>query len=152
MTKQQIIDIATEWIEKAYYSQEPLEDILEGFVNAVFESYSEDSRNEETRNLDEAAEEWCKANNKGLALGGDKRTHYLCDGEDAFKAGAEWMAGQGISFEDEACSLYDNGEPAGYGFYDTSIFECKEHPSDHEIISNLSLKDGDKVIIQIRKK
>lgn len=40
--------------------------------------------------LDEAAEEWCKANNKGKALCNDKRTHYLCDGEDAFKAGCHF--------------------------------------------------------------
>lgn len=91
--------------------------------------------------LDEAAKEY------GKRQGLEEKPYAI----KHFKAGAEWMAGQGISFEEEACSLYDNGEPAGYGFYDTSIFECKEHPSDHEIISNLSLKDGDKVIIQIRK-
>lgn len=43
-------------------------------------------------NLDEAAEEWCKRNNKGIALCGDKKSHYLTEGVDAFKAGAEWMA------------------------------------------------------------
>ena len=45
-------------------------------------------------NLDEAAEEWCKRNNKGIALCGDKKSHYLAEGVDAFKAGAEWMAKQ----------------------------------------------------------
>ena len=44
--------------------------------------------------LDEAAEEWCKINNKGIALSADKKSHYLAEGKDAFKAGAEWMAGQ----------------------------------------------------------
>lgn len=97
--------------------------------------------------LDEAAEEQCKANNKELALGGDKRTHYLCDGEDSFKAGVEWMAGQGASFREEVCSLYHNGKPADYGFYDTSICKCEEYQSDREIISKLSLKDDDIAII-----
>lgn len=45
-------------------------------------------------NLDEEAEEWCKINNKGIALCGDKKSHYLAEGVDAFKAGAEWMAGK----------------------------------------------------------
>ena len=44
--------------------------------------------------IDEAAEEWCKTNNKGIAISADKKSHYLAEGKDAFKAGAEWMAGQ----------------------------------------------------------
>lgn len=40
--------------------------------------------------LDEAAEKWCEENNKGIALCDDKKSHYLADGMDAFKAGAEW--------------------------------------------------------------
>lgn len=46
---------------------------------------------EPTSNLDEAAEEWCKTNNKGIALSADKKSHYLAEGVDAFKAGAEWQ-------------------------------------------------------------
>jgi len=42
-------------------------------------------------NLDEAAEEWCKSNNKGIALCADKKSHYLAEGVDAFIAGAEWQ-------------------------------------------------------------
>lgn len=48
-------------------------------------------------NLDEAAEEWCKTNNKGIALTADKKSHYLAEGKDAFKAGAEWMSKQGVN-------------------------------------------------------
>lgn len=48
-------------------------------------------------NLDEAAEEWCKINNKGIALSADKKSHYLAEGKDAFKAGAEWMMERGIN-------------------------------------------------------
>ena len=40
--------------------------------------------------LDEAAEKWCKENNKGIALCADKKFHYLAEGMDAFIAGAEW--------------------------------------------------------------
>lgn len=46
--------------------------------------------------LDETAEKWCEENNKGIALCDDKKSHYLADGMDAFKAGAEWMAQQGV--------------------------------------------------------
>lgn len=45
-------------------------------------------------NLEEAAEKWCKENNKGIALCADKKSHYLADGMDAFKAGAEWAMQQ----------------------------------------------------------
>ena len=41
--------------------------------------------------LDEASEKWCEENNKGIALCADKKSHYLADGMDAFKAGAEWQ-------------------------------------------------------------
>ena len=41
-------------------------------------------------NLDEAAEEWCKTNNKGIALSADRKSHYLTEGKDAFKRGAEY--------------------------------------------------------------
>lgn len=44
--------------------------------------------------LDEAAEEWCKTNNKGIALSADKKSHYLAEGKDAFKAGAQWRDAQ----------------------------------------------------------
>ena len=43
-------------------------------------------------NLDDTAEKWCKENNKGISLCADKKSHYLADGMDAFKAGAKWMA------------------------------------------------------------
>ena len=43
------------------------------------------------KSLEEAAEEWCKTNNKGIALSADKKSHYLAEGVDAFKAGAEWQ-------------------------------------------------------------
>lgn len=45
----------------------------------------------ESEDLEEAAEEWCKTNNKGIALCADKKSHYLAEGIDAFIAGAEWQ-------------------------------------------------------------
>lgn len=59
--------------------------------------------------LDEAAEEWCKTNHKGIALSADKKSHYLAEGKDAFKAGAEWMAGQGETIDGEITTTSDNG-------------------------------------------
>lgn len=50
---------------------------------------------------------------------------------DAFKAGAEWMAGQGVTKEGVA------------------------RPDDDEIwvnLKNTDIKDGDKIVVQIRKK
>ena len=44
-----------------------------------------------TNYLEEAAEEWCKVNHKGIALCADKKSHYLAEGVDAFKAGAKWQ-------------------------------------------------------------
>lgn len=44
-----------------------------------------------TNYLEEAAEEWCKVNHKGIALCADKKSHYLAEGADAFKAGAKWQ-------------------------------------------------------------
>lgn len=70
---------------------------LAGIVDFVIKNY----RPSLPSNLDEAAEEWCKTNNKGVALSADKKSHYLAEGRDAFKAGAEWMAGQGWIGVDE---------------------------------------------------
>ena len=87
-------------------------------------------------NLDEAAEEWRKRNNKGIALCADKKSHYLVDGIDAFKAGAEWMAEQGVT-KDGLVAAYDNGCLRVY----TTILDKED-----------GIKFGDKVVVQIRKK
>ena len=85
-------------------------------------------------NLDEAAEEWCKTNNKGIALSADKKSHYLAEGKDAFKAGVEWMARQGQTIEtivwrDEDGKLYIE-----------------------EFIDKNKFKKGCSVIIQVRER
>ena len=53
---------------------------------------------------------------------------------DAFKAGAEWMAGQGVSYEDTISS--DKTIP---------VLPMKD-------VSDMGLDYGDRVIVQIRKK
>lgn len=95
-------------------------------------------------NLDEAAEEWCKTNNKGIALSADKKSHYLADGMDAFIAGAEWMAGQGITLEGRASRRYENGLA---GFVSWILF-------DQQKAAHLLVNQGEEadVIINIRKK
>ena len=65
------------------------------------------SRTSLPSNLDEAAEEWCKSNNKGIALCADKKSHYLADGTEAFKAGAKWMAEQFQKIEGELVDWYE---------------------------------------------
>lgn len=70
----------------------------------------------------------------------------ICDGCEnvklSFKAGAEWMAGQGITVEGDIEGNWRNQEGAPYEIYVTS--DCL--PKDTEF------KFGDKVVVQIRKK
>ena len=81
-------------------------------------------------NLDEAAEEYCsKCREKGFHL----------SPWSAFKAGAEWMAGQGETID---CSI---------DWYDGPIPDCSEEQL-FSAIEKAELEVGDKVIIQIRKK
>lgn len=56
---------------------------------------------------------------------------------EAFKAGAEWMAKQGVSWEDELA------------YYD-GLLLCGKDERAYTMESHF--KDGDKVIVQIRKK
>ena len=82
-------------------------------------------------NLDEAAEKYADGENP------------TCPCEEClvktFKAGAEWMAGQGISYEDEIVWSDDGG---------VAMLEKPEFKID----LNQFAEDIDKVIVQIRKK
>ena len=64
-----------------------------------------------------------------------------------FKAGAEWMAGQGVTIEDGVCELYDKL----YLYY---IDDCSSVTPDIscEMLKELGASKGDKVVVQIRKK
>lgn len=67
---------------------------------------------------------------------GYKAAYTLPDIKAAFKAGAEWMAGQGVT-KNGLVAAYDNGYLRVY----TTILDNED-----------GIKFGDKVIIQIRKK
>lgn len=81
--------------------------------------------------LDEAAEEY-----------GSRFIHPDCKaaGEYGFKAGAEWMAGQGISADSGVCKLANRAwvTPANEKKFAQDVFD--------------NFVAGDKVIVQIRKK
>ena len=67
-----------------------------------------------------------------------------------FKAGAEWMAGQGVIYEDAVVFLKYRNE---FGFYNTDIDNGnKQGVCSDYCIKQLGLNDGDKVVVQIRKK
>ena len=80
-------------------------------------------------NLDEAAEKYAKGEGLENALGGWE------DMSDAFKAGAEWMAGQGVAKE----------AVIGMATEEISI-----NVSQHTL-NELDPCPGDKVVVQIRK-
>lgn len=67
---------------------------------------------------------------------GYKAAYTLPDIKDAFKAGAEWMAGRGVT-KDGLVVAYDNGYLRVY----TTILDNED-----------GIKFGDRVIVQIRKK
>ena len=76
---------------------------------------------------------------------GEEHGYLYChrgDIKDAFKAGAEWMAEQGITVEGDVEGNWRNQEDAPYEIYVTS--DCL--PQDTEF------KFGDKVVVHMRKK
>ena len=87
---------------------------------------------DESQRLDEAAEEQAKS------FGYMSFDYEFDENVESFKAGAKWMAEQGVSFE-SAIDYYD-------GYY----LDCEEQ--EHEAIEKLGVKVLDKVIVQIRKK
>lgn len=83
-------------------------------------------------NLDDAAKEYF------LKTYGIDNIAISEDIKSAVKFGAEWMAGQGVTFE----------SPIDY--YDGYYLDCGEQ--EQNAIEQLSLKVMDKAIVQIRKK
>ena len=63
------------------------------------------------------------------------------------KAGAEWMASQGASFEDVIEMCYCNKKPMGLSGYDITFTN-----EIQALMQSHGIGDGDTVIIQIRKK
>lgn len=96
LLKSKLKDVATEFKTGNYYLDNSEQAV--GYENALidFERFIDSLQQEQPSipNLDEAAEKWCKENNKGIALCADGKSHYLAEGMDAFKAGAEWQKDQ----------------------------------------------------------
>ena len=94
-------------------------------------------------NLDEAAEEYGRKEyshaihfwDEGLSK--NKPEVMKEDFVNAFKAGAEWMAGQGVSWEDKMT------------YYDGFLLYGKD---ERAFTMEGNFNEGDKVIVQIRKK
>lgn len=88
-------------------------------------------------NLDEAAE----AHRRKVYSGDPEMSQFV---REVFKAGAEWMAGQGITFEGKASRRYENGLA---GFVSWILF-------DQQKAAHLLVNQGEEadVIINIRKK
>ena len=116
-----------------------------GFIQDI--SIIESLQQEQTSispNLDEAAENYyendCPYDGEARVVNGEHDVWFPSQAiEDAFKAGAEWMAGQGKSFD---------GIVRDDGFVDFD-----KYGSSMMIPSNTScFNNSDKVIIQIRKK
>ena len=106
------------------YSEEDFNDAIEVAFNCIPSLPS---------NLDEAAGKYA---NRGFSSNADpyeETIAYRAD-KDAFKAGAEWMAGQGASYNTEV------------GWIDGPT--VLDWPDD--ILDGFEM--GDKVIVQIRKK
>lgn len=98
--------------------------------------------------LDEAAEEYAYTNweDNDYHTGASEGLPFDAIGhtEKCFRAGAEWMAGQGITFEGKASRRYENGLA---GFVSWILF-------DQQKAAHLLVNQGEEadVIINIRKK
>ena len=127
MTKEEAVKILSESIHDC--SKVSWDKIVE----AVHLSIEALSRPPLPSNLDEASEEFATTSFK------DGRHIIDADRMFGFKAGAEWMAGQGGTIE---CAI---------DWYDGPIPDCSEEQL-FSAIEKAELEVGDKVIIQIRKK
>lgn len=95
-------------------------------------------------NIDEAAEEYADYNSQRWHEDGDV---YYDHSKivDAFKAGAEWMEGQGSSFKVNVEEV-----PQGHWYAGLHLGKCAEE--EENALKSINAKDGEEVIVQIRKK
>lgn len=99
-------------------------------------------------NLDEAAKESMPRNKGFLEIdiyGGSEAVYSREQMLAMFKAGAEWMAGQGSSFECEVCETPQGQWAAG-------LHLCNCADKEQSALKEIGAKDYDKVIVQIRRK
>ena len=119
MTKEDAIKVLSESIHDG--SKVPWDKIVEA-VHLSIESLSGPSL---PSNLDEVANNYGRNIRLGYPRVMDETDKYICN---AFKAGAEWMAEQGETFETEISNI--------------GMLQ----------LPKINIQSGDKVIIQIRKK
>lgn len=115
----------------------PLRSVLESAIKYLEPSLPSD--------LNEAAEEYAYNNweDNDYHTGASEGLPFDAIGhtEKCFKAGAEWMAGQGVTREVEV-----KEDAGGYPYIDKH-FELYDYDKDEPLF-----KAGDKVVVQIRKK
>ena len=91
-------------------------------------------------NLEEAAKKYGTEKHPMTTIGANESAN-------DFKAGAKWMASQGAYFEDVIEMCYCNKKPMGLSGDNISITN-----EIQTLMQSHGIGDGDKVIIQIRKK
>lgn len=114
-------------------------DHIESYINLIRREYSLPS------NIDEAAHNYAwEKQEHHIDFDGDE---YLDYGTryDAFKAGAEWMARQGSSFKVNVEEV-----PQGHWYAGFHLGRCAEE--EENALKSINAKDGEEVIVQIRKK
>lgn len=121
--------------ESTYYLDNSQQALGYSFALDDFNDFLDTLSEEPSENLEEAAETFNREDAARMWDYEDKTEGEIV--EAAFKAGAEWMAGQGVSWED-IMTYYD-----GFLLYgkDERAFTMEE-----------DFNEGDKVIVQIRKK
>lgn len=109
--------------------------MCEGMVSTLSHllSFIESLEKEQPQGLDEAAD----AYSENILANGEDMFDAIADG---FKAGAEWMAWQGGSFEDKVFLFKDRPMLSGIAK------DCVH------ALEKAGVKSGDRVIVQIRKK
>lgn len=110
----------------------PWEDYYQGFIEGAKWADANPFQSALPSNIDETVEEYAPDFSNDFASKAAVEAI-----RDAFKAGAKWMAGQGVKFDTEMSLLDSFGFQIGWP-EDTSIFDC--------------FNEGDKVVVQIRKK
>lgn len=93
MTREKAKEILISTLRDINSDDDGFEYTTEQFTEAMLIAIESLSKHSLPSDLEEAAVEWCKRNHKGIALSYDG-SHYLAEGIDAFKAGAEWQREQ----------------------------------------------------------
>lgn len=135
MTQEEIIQAISDDKMMPFIQPDQLSEI----VNFVIENYKPSLPS----NLDEAAIDAAQLDMQDrqiMEATNDERLRYSRIFRRGFKAGAEWLAGQGINAESEVCKLVDRAW----------VTPINEKQFARDVYNNFVA--GDKVIVQIRKK